>query len=214
MVQRSRSSAPAPAPAAARWRETWGLAGAQPPAGVLDRLVVRYAEPHRAYHTLAHVLDCLDHAASVRAQLEHPHCVELAIWFHDAIYEPRAGDNEERSAAFAVEVLTGFTTPEVLRHVEELILATRHPSRPSEADARYVVDIDLAILGAAPAAFDAYEAAIRREYRWVPAPLYRRKRKQVLQSFLELDRIYLTEHFGRRLEEQARANLQRSLSRL
>ncbi len=181
---------------------------------MLEQLLAKYAEPYRAYHNLSHVLDCLNHAASVRAQLEHPQCVELALWFHDVIYEPRAGDNEERSAAFAVEALTELVTPEVLRHVEELILATRHPSRPTEADARYLVDIDLAILGAPPAAFDAYEAAIRREYRWVPAPLYRRKRKQVLQSFLDLDRIYLTEHFGRRLEEQARSNLQRSISKL
>ncbi len=200
--------------AEARWRETWQLAGAAAPTEVLEQLLAKYAEPYRAYHNLSHVLDCLNHAASVRAQLEHPQCVELALWFHDVIYEPRAGDNEERSAAFAVEALTELVTPEVLRHVEELILATRHPSRPSEADARYLVDIDLAILGAPPAAFDTYEAAIRREYRWVPAPLYRRKRKQVLQSFLDLDRIYLTEHFGRRLEEQSRANLQRSISKL
>lgn len=200
--------------AEARWREAWQLAGAAAPTGVLEQLLAKYAEPHRAYHNLSHVLDCLNHAASVRAQLEHPHCVELALWFHDVIYEPRAGDNEERSAAFAVEALRAAVGPEVLQHVEELILATRHPSRPTAADARYMVDIDLAILGAPPAAFDAYEAAIRREYRWVPAPLYRRKRKQVLQSFLELDRIYLTEHFGRRLEEQARVNLQHSIAKL
>ena len=200
--------------AEARWRETWELAGTAAPAGVLDSVLAKYAEPHRAYHNLSHVLDCLDHAASVRAQLEHAHCVELALWFHDVIYKPRAGDNEERSTAFAVEALTELATPEVLRHVEELVLATRHPSRPAESDARYLVDIDLAILGAAPAAFDVYEAAIRREYRWVPAPLYRRKRKQVLQSFLELDRIYLTDDFGRRLEEQARVNLRRSISKL
>lgn len=197
-----------------RWRETWDVAGTTAPTGVLDSLLAKYAEPHRAYHNLSHVLDCLDRAASVRAQLGHPQCVELALWFHDVIYEPRAGDNEERSAAFASTALRASATPEVLRHVEELILATRHPSRPIDADASYLVDIDLAILGAPVAAFDAYEAAIRREYRWVPAPLYRRKRKQVLQSFLDLDRIYLTEHFGQRLEAQARANLPRSISKL
>jgi predicted metal-dependent HD superfamily phosphohydrolase len=196
-----------------RWSETWQLAGAVAPARGLEPLLAKYGEPHRAYHDLSHVLACLDHAAAVRAQLEHPTCVELALWFHDVIYEPRAGDNEERSAAFAVEALAGSATPEALRHVEELVLATRHPSRPTASDARYVVDIDLAILGAPRTAFDAYEAAIRREYRWVPAPLYRRKRKQVLQSFLDLERIFLTAHFAR-LEEQARANLRRSISRL
>jgi predicted metal-dependent HD superfamily phosphohydrolase len=200
--------------AEARWRETWRLAGAAEPAGVLARLLAGYAEPHRAYHDLAHILDCLGHAAAVRSQLAHPHRVELALWFHDVVYQPRAADNEERSAELAVEALRGWVTAEVLQHVHELILATRHPSRPAENDARYLVDIDLAILGASPATFDAYEAAIRREYRWVPRPLYRRQRKEVLRSFLALDRIYLTDHFARRCEEQARANLRRSISRL
>lgn len=197
-----------------RWGETWGLVGAPPPGGLLEALVARYAEPHRAYHTLPHVLACLAHAAEMRPRLEHPGCVELALWFHDAVYEPRAGDNEERSAALAAEALGSATSGEVREHVRRLVLATRHPSRPAENDARYVVDIDLAILGAAPEAFDAYEAAIRREYRWVPGPLYRAKRRLVLQGFLDLDRIYTTEELGRRWEKRARANLERSLARL
>src|SRR5688572_5611734 len=112
-----------------RWRETWRLVDSVEPVGVLDQLAIRYTEPHRAYHDLSHILDCLGHAARVRAQLNHPHCVELALWFHDAIYEPRAGDNEERSAQLAIAALQGAATAEVLRRVEELILATRHPSR-------------------------------------------------------------------------------------
>jgi predicted metal-dependent HD superfamily phosphohydrolase len=98
--------------------------------------------------------------------------------------------------------------------VPRLVLATRHPSRPTEADARHVVDIDLAVLAAPPEAFDAYEGAIRREYRWVPGPLFRAKRRQVLQGFLDLDRIYLTDELSRRWEKRARANLERSLARL
>jgi len=200
--------------AAERWRETWALAGRPAPDDAQADIATRYAEPHRAHHDLSHVLDCLAHAAAVRPLLEHPLCVELALWFHDVVYDPRAGDNEERSAALATAALAACASPEVLGYVGELVLATKHPSRPTQSDARYVVDVDLAILGAQPETFDAYETAIRREYRWVPRPLYRRKRKEVLQSFLDFDRIYLTEHFHARLEEQARANLQRSLSRL
>lgn len=197
-----------------RWRETWSLVGAPAPLEPLANTVARYAEPHRAYHDLTHILECLGHASAVRPLLRDVGSVELAIWFHDVIYDPRAGDNEERSASFAKTAIGGAASMAVLETVQRLILATKHPSRPTEHDAQYVVDIDLAILGAPPERYDEYESAIRREYGWVPRPIYRRKRRQVLQSFLDLDGIYLTPHFKARLEAQARTNLEAALSRL
>ena len=91
--------------ALARWRETWALLPHPAPEAPLRRLAALYAEPHRAYHHLGHVLDCLELARGVRDRLESPVAVELALWYHDAIYDSRASDNEERSAAFAVAEL-------------------------------------------------------------------------------------------------------------
>lgn len=203
-----------PEAAAARWRETWSLLDRPSPDAPLAELLARYAEPHRAYHDLAHVLDCLGHAAAVRARLGHPGCVELALWCHDSVYEPRRSDNEARSAELTARLLEGHASTEVVAHARELVLATRHPSRPEEGDARFVVDIDLAILGAPPGRFARYERAIRREYRWVPAPLYRRERRRVLESLLALRPLYLTAPFAERFEEPARENLRAALERL
>jgi predicted metal-dependent HD superfamily phosphohydrolase len=199
-----------------RWEETWQLMGQPAPAAPLRRLAERYAEPHRAYHDLRHVLACLDLARSVRSRLGSAPEVELALWYHDAIYEPRAADNEARSAELATAELSELRSlaGATLISIADLILATRHAAAPAGHDAQFVVDIDLAILGSEPGTFDLYEAAIRREYRWVPGPLYRRKRREILQSFLDRPRIYSTAHFHALFEDAARANLGSSLSRL
>jgi predicted metal-dependent HD superfamily phosphohydrolase len=197
----------------ARWRETWSLLEGSPTDAYLEELLAHYAERHRAYHNLDHVLTCLSWAASLRAQLTSPGDVEIALWYHDAIYAPRRGDNEERSAALVVEHLAGF--PDVwTARIAHLVLLTKHDAEPKDSDGATLIDIDLAILGAEAATFDAYEENIRHEYRWVPSILYRRKRAEILRSFLARPAIYHTEHFRSALEERARANLARSLSQL
>jgi predicted metal-dependent HD superfamily phosphohydrolase len=196
-----------------RWTETGSLMGHQLGEDLLAELVARYAEPHRAYHNLGHVLDCLQEAKTVRDQLDSPAAAELALWYHDAIYDPHRADNEERSAAMASERLAAL--PGALQsRVVGLVLATKHDAPPTSLDQALIVDIDLSIFGASEARFEAYDAAIRREYRWVPGPLYRRKRREVLQSFLDRPQIFATDHFATRLEVQARANLARAVARL
>jgi predicted metal-dependent HD superfamily phosphohydrolase len=77
-----------------------------------------------------------------------------------------------------------------------------------------LVDVDLSILGATQSRFDEYERQVREEYGWVPEPIYRRKRREILESFLGRPAIYNTARFIGRYEQQARANLARSLARL
>jgi predicted metal-dependent HD superfamily phosphohydrolase len=138
----------------------------------------------------------------------HPGEVELALWFHDAVYDPKGQDNEARSADWATEALaqTG-ASGEVQQRVRALIMATCHDAEPDGDDARLLVDIDLAILGAEPPRFAEYDQQVRAEYRWVPGWLYRRKRKEVLAGFLARPAIYGTERFRERLEARARENL-------
>ena len=198
--------------AEARWRETWALLGMMARDEPLAGLCRKYGEPHRAYHNLEHIRSCLDLARSVRSELVHPEEVELALWYHDAIYDPARSDNEEESAAFAADQLKPLPS-RAIASIAALILATKHAVAPPEGDARFVVDIDLAILGAAPEAFDAYETAIRSEYSWVPDALFRERRRDVMSAFLSRARIYSTDHFYRRLESAARANLGRSITR-
>jgi predicted metal-dependent HD superfamily phosphohydrolase len=178
-------------------------------------LVRAYSEPHRAYHNLRHIDDCLRLFDDVQRLALRPIELEMALWFHDVVYSPRAKDNEERSAEWARGVCRRARfAPEFEAGVATLILATRHDAPPSTPDAGLVVDIDLSVLGRPPAEFDAYEAAIREEFRWVPDLLFRPGRAKVLQSFLARPAIYTSDFFRDRYERQARANLERSLSRL
>lgn len=198
------------------WQNLWQrLKGQTKPEPLYKALITLYAEPHRAYHTLNHIKDCLSLFESVKHSVAQPNVVEMALWLHDIIYDPHAADNEEQSAAWAVEMMQAAQMEEkTIEAVFELILATKHTSIPNNGDAQLMVDIDLSILGQPPKLFDQYEAQIRIEYQWVPMEQYRRGRSQILQSFLDRDTIYQTRFFQAQFEAQARKNLARSLGRL
>jgi predicted metal-dependent HD superfamily phosphohydrolase len=174
----------------------------------------RYAELGRHYHTLDHV-DAVVHAA--RGLLRPtPPAVELAAWFHDAVYDPRAGDNEERSAEYAREVLKGLGVPaDVREETARLILLTRsHEASPDDVPGCAFLDADLAILAAEPAAYDEYAAAIRREYAWVPEAEYRAGRRRVLERFLARGHLFHTPLMKGAPEARARVNLAREVASL
>ena len=183
------------------------------PDALYQRLLAAWTEPQRQYHSLQHLQECLAHLDAVLDQAQHPGELELALWFHDAVYQLQAHDNERRSADWALRELQAVgAAPEVCSRVEALIMATCHAAIPTEPDQQLLVDIDLAILGAAPARFAEYQQQVRAEYRWVPAPLYRMKRRAVLQGFLQRAAIYSSAHFHQHLEAQARCNLQAALA--
>ncbi len=177
-----------------------------------------YSQPHRAYHNLTHITECLAHLDSVMGIINPPRVgtsIELALWFHDAVYDTHRHDNEEASAALADHHLEHAGAPPALRaQVSRLILATKHSATPVDEDSRWIVDIDLAILGADAARFEQYEEQIRQEYDWVPSDAFREGRAAVLRKFLEREAIYGTPEFHARLENAARQNLQRSLAAL
>lgn len=179
------------------------------------RLTAAHAEPHRAYHTAAHIDDCLARLDEVRELCQRPDEVEFALWLHDAVYKTRGGDSEVLSAAWAVKLLRdGGAGEDMIRRVEALILATTHDAEAPPGDAALLVDIDLSILGRDSDRFDEYEEQVRREYRWVPGPLFRAKRAELLEAFLARPQLYVTDHFRAALEEPARLNLTRSIARL
>lgn len=178
------------------------------------QLVPLYSTPERAYHNLAHIQACLTEFEGVKSLASDPIALQAAIWFHDVVYDPRAHDNEERSADFAAEELRSLGLDEAqIERVKDLILATKH-DRPVGGDAALLVDIDLSILGKPADEFDRYDAAIRQEYSWVAEEAYREGRTQVLQRFLDRPSIYQTEYFRDCYELPARANLTRAIAKL
>jgi predicted metal-dependent HD superfamily phosphohydrolase len=180
-----------------------------------DALLAAWAQPARVYHGTAHLADCLARLDELPAAAEGLAPIEAALWYHDAEYDPRAGDNEERSAVWAERALLELgVAPRVAAEVGRLIRLTRHVEPATDEAGRLVCDIDLSVLGRPPAEFDAYDAAIRAEYAWVPEEEFRAGRRRVLRALLARDPLYGTERFRRRYEELAHANLRRALARL
>jgi predicted metal-dependent HD superfamily phosphohydrolase len=182
---------------------------------MFDRLAAAYASPGRFYHTLDHVAQMLRLVAPLRDRARDFTAVLLAVWFHDVVYDPRAKDNEEQSAALADRVLReGGVAKEMIAEARRLILLTKtHELEPTDTDGILLVDADLAILGAPPEEYQRYAAASRQEYAWVSDEAYRKGRRAVLDSFLRRPRIYRSEALAA-LEPQARCNLAAEIKRL
>src|SRR5512134_4005007 len=190
----------------ARWHEMWKeLGAASPDPKLRGELIARYSEPHRKYHTLQHLDECFEKLNEIRTLAERPAEIELALWFHDAIYDVKRRDNEKKSADWArTNALAAGAPAETCNRVHALVMATRHKAVPRGTDAELLVDVDLSILGAALERFDEYERQVREEYAWVPDFLFRRERRAILKDFLARPRIYSSAHFHDRYEEQAR----------
>lgn len=199
-----------------QWLATWRALGAvasAPDPALYQALTKRYEEPQRKYHTLQHLQECFASLPEIRHLATHPAEVEMALWFHDAIYDVMRHDNEEQSARWASTGLqaAGVAADSVQR-IHDLILATRHSAVPQGMDAAILVDVDLAILGAPPARFAEYEQQIRAEYAHIPDFLFRPKRGKILRGFLERPRIFNTQEFFERYEQVARRNIAASLA--
>ena len=201
---------------AASWRRLWTeLGAATVDGGLFNQLVGAYSQAHRHYHTLQHLRECLAHCEAAASLAQRPAEVELALWFHDAVYDPRRADNEECSAEWAWRsILAAGCGDEVAQRVQALVLATKGHGAGDDPDTRLLLDIDLAILGAAPARFDDYDRQIRAEYEHVPDAEFRAGRAEVLAAFLRRPRIYLTSAFHDALEHRARENLAQALAEL
>lgn len=199
------------------WQRAWhALTPSSVPDGALQaQLIQKYAEPHRHYHTLQHLAECIARLEPALGLCRHPGEVEIALWFHDAIYDLQGSDNEMQSARWAVRALADAGVgADAAERVKNLVLATRHSALPATDDERLLVDIDLSILGAEPGRFEEYERQVRQEYCHVPAQLFREKRREILAQFLARPHIYGTPSLFNALEARARHNLSRSLERL
>jgi predicted metal-dependent HD superfamily phosphohydrolase len=194
-----------------RWQESFRALSLDPPMPAFAELIRRYAEPQRAYHTFQHIAECFDRLDEAGDVSERA-VIALALFFHDAVYDPTAKDNEEQSAAWATDVLSAAgASPDMVARVIALILATKHDHVPTEPLAQLIVDIDLSILAADRARYDEYQVQIRREYAFVLEEAFRLGRAAILRKFLERPSIFSTQHFRDRYEVPARENLARSL---
>ena len=171
----------------------------------------KYTEKHRTYHNLKHLEELFSYFDDYKTHLELPDLVSFSIFYHDIIYNIWKKDNEEKSADFALEVLSTLLPELSLEIIKEQIIATKtHES--AHLDTQYLIDFDLAILGQSSVVYQQYSKLIRTEYKLVPSLLYKQGRKKVLQHFIDKPFIYKTDTFIAKFEEQAKTNLQNELN--
>ena len=177
-----------------------------------EELAAAYAAPGRHYHNLSHIEDCLDALARVEGiSAAEREILTEAIWWHDVVYDPTRSDNEELSAQLTEQ----HVRADIGHEVRRLIRLTRtHNVQPDDRLGAILISIDLSILGAAPARYDAYAAAIRQEFIHVSDSDYRAGRAKVLRQFAARPVIYPDAGFAAIHEGQARDNLARELASL
>lgn len=184
-----------------------------------------YTEEQRHYHTLSHIHDMCLQFDRYKGVFDIPLEVALAIFFHDIIYDPHLGNNEQLSAEvfqrFADEALTEESGVRVA-NVCHMILATEthlteehtEKERYGSEDLHYMLDIDMAVLGRDEGSYDVYSASIRKEYAFVPEQEYKARRAQVLERFLSRQKIYCTKVYHQQYEDKARSNVTREIKYL
>ncbi len=203
----------------ARWQDLADSVRAGPGARVAvvgQELVEAYDSPARGYHDLWHLTEVLDHVDELAAEASGPgglDTVRLAAWFHDAVYDGAAGD-EERSADLAVARLTPLGLPgEQVAEVARLVrLTAGHAPSDGDADGAVLCDADLAVLARDPAGYAAYVAGVRQEYAHVPAGLFTAGRAAVLRDLAARDPLFRTRTGRARWERAARHNLATELA--
>lgn len=195
-------------------------------AGQMAAIASAYATPPRAYHDFGHVQAVLHHYHEVAAGPGWTQRSEvyLAALYHDAIYQAGRQDNEARSAELAVADIARWlpdTGVDATRVAELIELTARHShfvpadfdDDATGDDTRHFLDCDMAILGAEPVAFDAYDRGIAAEYRGqVPGWLFKLNRRRFLKTLLAKERIFLSDFFHARFDAQARSNLRRAIN--
>ncbi|MBD2451040.1 hypothetical protein H6G76_28710 [Nostoc sp. FACHB-152] len=179
------------------------------------QLVTAYSSPHRSYHTLQHINYVLSTIDILQIYTQNLAAVQLAAWLHDVVYDPQAQDNEEKSAAYACELLSNLSLPQdAIATVTRLILHTKHHQAADDDDSQVLLDADLAILAANLVQYQEYANAIRQEYAWLSDADYIQGRNLVLNKFLQRQRIYFTPLMFEFAEPAARDNIKREIKNL
>ncbi|AUZ04574.2 MULTISPECIES: HD domain-containing protein [Vitreoscilla] len=183
------------------WQQTPRLAPELAP------IIAAYQQPQRHYHTTQHLRECLQYWHTCQQAMPNAFAIGVALFYHDVVYEPQRQDNETQSVAWMHHHLQDALDPHTLQTIATLIMDTQNHQASLGEISAWMLDIDLSILGANARRFAEYEAQIRQEYRFVPAMLYRYRRRQVLQTLAQRSPLFQTPYFQQQLGAQAQINL-------
>ncbi len=201
-----------PTDGSARFRSLW-LRQQQPELAdgsqaVYQQLLGAYNEPHRVYHRLEHIENCLMLFDQVSELLDDPDAVELAIWFHDVIYKVGDSDNEQLSANLFMTLTDGLFSNEFRDRVYRHIMATCHDcSAITNSDTKLMVDIDLSSFGLPWAEFLIDSKKVRAEMTHLSDAEYNQKQTSFQLTLLNQPTFFNSDYFHEHYEAQARSNL-------
>ncbi len=195
------------------WYDSWRALGAHDDGqATFELLLSAHNDSARRVHTAQHLLDCFSTLKRWHKETQFFHQVAMAIWFHDALFDPQRHDNEARSARLANDRLSAAAVaPEVVQRIRELIISTRPGEQLHNREARLLHDIDRAVFGSSTEHYNRYERNLRYENMHIGDFIYRRKRIEQLQLLLSKSQLYLTDSAQAELQVPAVANLKRWL---
>lgn len=171
-----------------------------------SEVLLRWNEPHRHYHCATHLLAVLE-ALDQLTERNVPRPVALAAWFHDAVYNGTASD-EEDSAQLAQRLLSGVVPAEETTEVARLIrLTATHSPTPADDAGHLLCDADLAVLGGAPEAYSRYLTNVRQDFARVSASDFAKGRAGVVRRLMALEPLFHTQRGSDLWADQARLNL-------
>ncbi|MFQ5755253.1 MAG: hypothetical protein ACE5H7_04060 [Acidiferrobacterales bacterium] len=182
------------------------------PLPVYEELLRRYEEPHRYYHTPDHINHCLRQLDLAANLMDDADAVEMGLWFHDAIYDPRASDNERESAELFTRLLGNLVKPAFRRSVYDLILVTAHPEQPKCLDEQFMVDIDLSSFALPWEDFKRDSDAVRKEFAHLPDKRFFTNHLAFLRALMGRPTFFFTDFFRDRCETAARENVTRYMA--
>jgi predicted metal-dependent HD superfamily phosphohydrolase len=177
-----------------------------------NEIETNYTDKKRYYHTLDHLKNLLIQINEVKTQIEDWNTILFTLYYHDIIYKAVKSDNEEKSVVFANNKMQQIDIPnQIIENCKQQIIATKTHFESPNADTNYFLDADLSILGQNWDLYSEYYKNVRKEYAIYPDLIYTPGRKKVLNHFLKMERIFKTDYFYSKFEEQAKHNLQKEL---
>ena len=176
-------------------------------AAIHQQLIASYSEPQRFYHTLTHIEHCLSLIEKISSELQSPEALELAIWFHDVVYEPGAKDNEQLSADQFMAKTDGVFDDTLRDTVYQHIMATVHDgAEVKHADTKYMLDIDLSSFGRPWAEFIQDSHNLRLELEDWPDDVFYQRQAVFQDKLFGQARFFKSDYFYDNYEAQARQN--------
>lgn len=203
-----------------RFLDIWSRCGGEEEDRIFDEIETHYREPHRHYHTTAHIVFCLNELdkafADIKlrgAELQHD-AVELSLWFHDVIFEIPGANNEQKSAQLFLQVSDGRLDNDLRNRVHDAIIATTHKTSPDALESQLTVDIDLSGLAQSWSEFFADSRQVRAEFSYLSDKEFNVGQGKFMKSLLDRASIYSTEFFLGTHEATARKNVARLIDKL